>query len=215
MRNNLIWQYEVEFERFARNTVTYKCYVRYAHILYDFLKANPEATKPEDILITDVEDWYIKRSRETSLATARYEIGVIRYFYNWLRAEKGLEIKNPAANRRHPKLQPQPFYLEAEGLLEVRRQATQNPRESTILELVQADTQPGEICRVLGLSATTVRRHWVQLLNRSGVSYLPLKSFYASYEQLCRRVGEQALLTNLPLAALDSDKPASTESTGL
>lgn len=52
-----------------------------------FFYDHPKVKKPEQILITDVEDWRLAKLQNNSWNSVRKDLCALKAFYNWLRSE--------------------------------------------------------------------------------------------------------------------------------
>ena len=192
--NTPLWRLEVEWEKYIRATLRERTASRYADVVYDFLKSYPEKTRPEQFLITDVEDWAILRGRKLAPATILRERRILRGFFQWLRQAKGLSLPNPVTvpkELRPAKAKPRLTL----PLLQSLSQSAHSQREKTILCLAIAKQTPSQVAAAVGIHRASVGDCWRALWTRSSLldSYIPLKDFAKAYERLCRLLGEKAV----------------------
>jgi hypothetical protein len=91
-------QFESLIADTARSKQTFR---RYCEILERFFGCFPRKHKPQQFHIKDIERY--KRSRlgqGISPKTLVLELGVVRSFFNWYRAEYDPDCPNPASTRR-------------------------------------------------------------------------------------------------------------------
>ena len=82
---SLVGKYEAGLHRdgtHSRNTLAWMC-----DAIEGFFYDHPKVKRPEQILITDVEDWRLAKLQDYSWNVVRRDLGALRAFYNWLRRD--------------------------------------------------------------------------------------------------------------------------------
>lgn len=74
-----------EFEAEKVGVVSRITHRKYDEVLRSFLEANDKKASPKDFNMCDVEDWKGREEGYRSFWKVRYELQVIRMFWNWLR----------------------------------------------------------------------------------------------------------------------------------
>jgi integrase len=208
-----IWKLEVEYERWQERAATRGHIKHVADILYGFLKTYPKLTKPEDFLVTHVEDWAIGRARHYAAYTVACDVNIIRAFFEWLRNHKGLSIPNPATRRKTrgwPKREP--GYVEIDQVVQLIRAAHGVDKEIVSRTLRGQPTL--EVARDLSIDRSTVHQRFGRLCMRTGFP-LKLQGLRLAYPRLCLRLGELqvlSLVNSAPEEAQPSSQVASNAS---
>lgn len=204
-----LWAREIEYERYTEKISNERSAMRVASVLTNFIETFPEARKPEDILATDVADWYAKVLREAkSPATAAYKLKVVRAFFNWLRRETGWLHPNPCQGLKGVRRGPQPVYsLTLADLKKLATHISQNGYHQDYLTLLRSLTgsTPRSIADELGLTPQWLSQRWRRLLRHLELQHIPLKHLHKAYQRLCMRLGNIAVTQYLP--TLDPSKP--------
>jgi len=90
---SLVGEYEAGLVR--DGTYRHSTILWYCDAIEAFFYDHPKVKRPEQILITDVEDWRLAKQREYSYVTVRTDLCALRAFFNWLIREKGVEMDCP------------------------------------------------------------------------------------------------------------------------
>jgi hypothetical protein len=188
-----IWQWECEYERAQKASVSYIHYVTCTNNLYDFLSAFPEKRTAGEFLITDLMDHLVSIQRErkyshNSCARVGHDIAA---FWNWMRKYKNPDLPNMRCDAFDAKRRVVPVLSNQQFLKLVDACYTQNDRD--ILREALLGTKVGAIKVLFGIKGQSLSYRWKRIRNRAGLPWLTMRTLHKSYRGMILRLGAEAL----------------------
>lgn len=149
-RISKIRELQAQYERHVCLTTSGRSYEKYARALEHFMKKFPEKRGPRDYYSTDIEDYKILRLREGKSPTyVRYELSVIRNFFQWmLDYRDGLIEYNPASEVRVARTERTPLSVRPPEIYKTIFDLLEPSRDGVLLFALLTGLGPKDIARV-------------------------------------------------------------------